>query len=62
MRIAPLPSETVPTVADVLLSEYSDGDELDQVLLVRSAELRDKKAGGTFLLSLIHISEPTRPY
>jgi 3'-5' exoribonuclease len=49
MRIAPLPSETVPTVADVLLSEFSDGDDLDQVLLVRSAELRDKKAGGSFL-------------
>ncbi len=49
MRIARLPSETLPTVADVLLSEYSDGDDLDQVLLVRSAELREKKTGESFL-------------
>ena len=49
MRIAPLPSETVPTVADVLLSEYSDGDDLDQVLLVRNAEVREMKTGGSFL-------------
>ncbi|MSX03277.1 MAG: HD domain-containing protein [Actinobacteria bacterium] len=49
MRTVPLPSETVPTVADVPLSQYSDGEELDEVLLVRSAELRDKKAGGSFL-------------
>ena len=49
MRIAPLPSASAPTVASVLLSEFSDGEDLDEVLLVRSAELRDKKAGGSFL-------------
>ena len=49
MRIAPLPSASVPTVASVLLSEFNDGEDLDEVLLVRSAELRDKKAGGSFL-------------
>lgn len=49
MRIALLPSETVPTVADVQLNEFTDGEEIDQALLVRGAELREKKAGGSFL-------------
>ena len=43
------PSESTPTVAPVLLSEFGEGDELDQVLLVKAAERREKGNGDPYL-------------
>ena len=49
MNEARQPSETVPNFSPVLLSEFGEGDELDQVLLVKSAERREKANGEPFL-------------
>ncbi len=38
-----------PTVRPVLVRDLLDGQELDQVLLVRSAEVRTRRGGGDFL-------------
>ena len=38
-----------PTVRPVLVRDLLDGQELDQVLLVRSAEVRARRGGGDFL-------------
>jgi 3'-5' exoribonuclease len=43
------PSGLRATLATVLVRDLQDGQELDQVLLVRSAETRTKRAGGTYL-------------
>ena len=38
-----------PTVSDVLVRDLTDGQELDQVLLLRGVEVRAKRDGGQFL-------------
>ncbi len=43
------PSGLRATVGPVLVRDLTDGHQLDQVLLVRAAETRTKKDGGTFL-------------
>ena len=43
------PSGSAPTVAPVLLSEFGEGDELDQVLLVKAADRREKNNGEPYL-------------
>jgi 3'-5' exoribonuclease len=49
MRKQPQPSGLRATVPPVLVRDLTDGHQLDQVLLVRAAETRTKKDGGTFL-------------
>jgi 3'-5' exoribonuclease len=44
-----LPSAGLPTVVGVLVRDLIDGQELDQVLLVRAVEVRTKRDGGQFL-------------
>jgi 3'-5' exoribonuclease len=44
-----LPSARLPTVVGVLIRDLIDGQELDQVLLVRSVEVRTKRDGAQFL-------------
>ncbi len=49
MRIASETSGLHATVDPVLVRDLTDGQQLDQVLLVRAAEVRTKKDGGSFL-------------
>ncbi len=49
MRVADEPSAANPTVRAVLVRDLTDGQELDQVLLVRQVEVRTKKDGAAFL-------------
>lgn len=42
-------SDFVSTVPSVLLRDATDGQEIDQVLMVRAAEVRTTKSGGNFL-------------
>ena len=42
-------SARLPTVVGVLVRDLTDGQEIDQVLVVRAAELRAKRDGGQFL-------------
>lgn len=42
-------SDFVSTVPVVLLRDATDGQEIDQVLMVRAAETRSTKSGGSFL-------------
>ena len=49
MRNRREPSGLRATVGAVLVRDLTDGHQLDQVLLVRAAETRTKKDGGTFL-------------
>ncbi len=49
MRKLREPSGLRATVGSVLVRDLTDGQQLDQVLLVRAAETRTKKDGGTFL-------------
>jgi 3'-5' exoribonuclease len=44
-----LPSAWLPTVVGVLVRDLTDGQEIDQVLVVRAAELRTKRGGDQFL-------------
>jgi 3'-5' exoribonuclease len=44
-----VPSARGPTVFDVLVRDLIDGQELDQVLLVRGVEIRTKRDGSQFL-------------
>jgi 3'-5' exoribonuclease len=44
-----VPSARGPTVFDVLIRDLIDGQELDQVLLVRGVEMRTKRDGAQFL-------------
>ncbi len=44
-----LPSDPDPTVPNVLVRDLTDGQDLDQVLLVREVEVRSKRDGGEFL-------------
>jgi 3'-5' exoribonuclease len=44
-----LPSARLPTVVGVLVRDLIDGQELDQVLLVRAVEVRTKRDGAQFL-------------
>lgn len=46
---AGVPSAPISTVKCMLLSELSDGMEVDQVLLVREAERRARRDGGEYL-------------
>lgn len=43
------PSGLPATLANVLVRDLQDGQQLDQVLLVRAAEARTKRDGGTYL-------------
>ena len=43
------PSDSVSTVPGVLLRDAIDGQEIDQVLMVRAAETRTTRTGGSFL-------------
>jgi 3'-5' exoribonuclease len=49
MRIASETSGLRATFGSVFVRDLTDGQQLDQVLLVRASELRTKKDGGTFL-------------
>jgi 3'-5' exoribonuclease len=42
-------SELVPTVSDMLVREFKEGHEVDQVLAVKTVETRRKRDGGEFL-------------
>jgi 3'-5' exoribonuclease len=53
MHIQPMPSAPAPTVSPMLVRDFQDGQDLDVVLLVRAAELRRKRDGGTFLRLLL---------
>jgi 3'-5' exoribonuclease len=44
-----MPSAPASTVFPVLVRDFQDGQDLDVVLLVRTAELRRKRDGGSFL-------------
>ena len=44
-----VPSAAPSTVKDMLLNELTDGMEIDQVLLVREAERRQRREGGDYL-------------
>jgi 3'-5' exoribonuclease len=44
-----VPSEAPPNVKFVLINELQDGVEIDQVLLVRDAERRQRRDGGDYL-------------
>jgi 3'-5' exoribonuclease len=44
-----VPSAPSPTVFDVLVRDLIDGQEMDQVLLVRGVEMRTKRDGAQFL-------------
>jgi 3'-5' exoribonuclease len=44
-----VPSARSPTVFDVLVRDLIDGQEMDQVLLVRGVEMRTKRDGAQFL-------------
>ena len=46
---APGPSGARPTVRPVLVRDFTDGQEVDQVLLVRAAEVRCRRDGSEFL-------------
>ncbi len=43
------PSEATPNVKGVFVNELQDGTEIDQVLLVREAERRQRRDGGDYL-------------
>jgi len=43
------PSEATPNVKGVFVNELQDGAEIDQVLLVREAERRQRRDGGDYL-------------
>ncbi len=43
------PSEATPNVKAVFVNELQDGAEIDQVLLVREAERRQRRDGGDYL-------------
>src|SRR5215210_2146314 len=49
MTHQPLSSAPAPTVARVFVREFQDGCQVDQVLLVRSVELRTKRDGGEYV-------------
>ncbi len=49
MLAAPRPSDGDPTVPTVLVRDLTDGQDLDQILLVREVEMRAKRDGGDFL-------------
>ncbi len=44
-----MPSEATPNVKAVFINELQDGMEIDQVLLVREAERRQRRDGGDYL-------------
>jgi 3'-5' exoribonuclease len=44
-----MPSAPAPTVSPMLVRDFRDGEDLDVVLIVRAAETRRKRDGGTFL-------------
>jgi 3'-5' exoribonuclease len=44
-----MPSDFLPTVSNVFIREFTEGQDVDQVLLVRGVEVRRKKDGGDFL-------------
>ncbi len=49
MRIVTEPSAHAPTVRPMLVRDLTDGMEVDQVLLVRAAEVRTKAGGDPYL-------------
>jgi 3'-5' exoribonuclease len=49
MPVHPMPSAAAPTFRAVPLRDLTDGQELDQVLLVRMVEPRCRRDGGQFL-------------
>ena len=49
MHLQPMPSALAPTVSAMLVRDLQDGQDIDQVLLVRAAEVRRKRDGGVFL-------------
>ncbi len=44
-----MPSDFTPTVSSMFVREFQDGQEVDQVLLVRSVEPRTRRDGSAFL-------------
>ena len=49
MKVHRIPSEAIPMVPAMQVREFVDGQEIDQVLIVRERELRTKKDGGEYL-------------
>ena len=49
MFIQPMPSAPAPTVSRMFVRDLQEGQDLDQVLLVRAAEIRQRREGGTIL-------------
>jgi 3'-5' exoribonuclease len=47
--LLPTPSDADPTVPNVLVRDLTDGQDLDQVLLVREVDVRTKRDGAEFL-------------
>src|SRR6476661_1938929 len=49
MQMQPMSSGAFATVSPMPVRDLEDGTELDQVLLVRSVEVRTKRDGGEYL-------------
>jgi 3'-5' exoribonuclease len=49
MHIQPMPSAGGPTVCPMLVRDLEDGQDLDQVLLVRAVEVRRTRDGAAFM-------------
>src|SRR5579862_5013940 len=45
----PIPSAATSTFRPMLVNEFTDGMEIDEVLLVREAERRQRRDGGDYL-------------
>jgi 3'-5' exoribonuclease len=48
MNLQPMPSAPLPTVSPMLVRDLQDGQDVDQVLLVRAAESRRRRDGSAF--------------
>ena len=49
MHVQPMPSAPAPTVSTKLVRDLTEDQDLDQILLVRAAELRHRRDGGAVL-------------
>ena len=49
MHVQPMPSAPAPTVSTMLVRDLTEGQDLDQILLVRATELRHRRDGGAVL-------------
>ena len=49
MHVQPMPSAPAPTVSTMLVRDLTEAQDLDQILLVRAAELRHRRDGSAVL-------------